>query len=76
LRKLKTISGRECVKILCKHFGFQIIRRKGSHIVLGKETLKGSIGTVVPDHKELRIGTLKGLLEMANILEEEFAGYQ
>jgi predicted RNA binding protein YcfA (HicA-like mRNA interferase family) len=76
LRRLKTISGRECVKILCKHFGFQVIRRRGSHIVLGKETPEGRIGTVVPDHKELRIGTLKALLEMANILEEEFAEYQ
>ncbi|HJX05743.1 MAG TPA: type II toxin-antitoxin system HicA family toxin [Candidatus Nanoarchaeia archaeon] len=76
MRRLKTISGRECVKILCKHFGFQIIRRRGSHIVLGKQTPGGSIGTVVPDHKELRIGTLKALLEMASVLEEEFAEYQ
>jgi predicted RNA binding protein YcfA (HicA-like mRNA interferase family) len=76
LRKLKIISGKECIKILCKHFGFQILRRKGSHITLAKDSFAGRIGTVVPDHDELRIGTLKGILEMAEIPEEEFAKYQ
>ena len=32
------------------------------HTVLRKETPQGSIGTVVPDHKELKRGTLKGIL--------------
>jgi predicted RNA binding protein YcfA (HicA-like mRNA interferase family) len=75
LRKLKIISGKECIKILCKHFGFQVLRRKGSHITLGKDSQPGRIGTVVPDHKELRIGTLKSILELAEIKEEEFAKY-
>jgi len=75
LRKLKIISGKECIKILCKYFGFQVLRRKGSHITLGKDILSGRIGTVVPDHKELRIGTLKSILEMAEVKEEEFARY-
>ena len=65
---LKKISGKECIKILCKHFGFKIIRRKGSHVMLRKE----QTGTVVPDHKELKVGTLKGILELAKIKEEEF----
>ncbi|MBS3095724.1 type II toxin-antitoxin system HicA family toxin [Candidatus Woesearchaeota archaeon] len=34
----------------------------GSHIVLRKETESYTIGTVVPNHKELKIGTLKGIL--------------
>lgn len=51
-------------------------RQTGSHVVLRKETLQGAVGTVVPNHKELKIGTLKGLLELANVNEEEFAKYQ
>ncbi|MFH1256249.1 MAG: type II toxin-antitoxin system HicA family toxin [Candidatus Diapherotrites archaeon] len=73
---LKKISGKECVKILCNKFGFSIARRKGSHIVLRKETASGPIGTVVPNHPELKIGTLKGLLELAKIKEADFAEYQ
>ncbi len=78
MSRLKKISGKECVKILCNKFGFRIIRQKGSHIVLSKESPEGIglIGTVVPNHKELKIGTLKGVLELAKVKEEDFAKYQ
>ena len=73
---LKKISGKDCVKILCNRFGFTVARQRGSHIILRKETLTGAIGTVVPNHKELKVGTLKGLLELAKVDEEEFARHQ
>ena len=69
---LKKISGLECIKILCNKFGFQIIRQKGSHIILRK----GEVGTVVPNHKQLKIGTLKSILELAKVNKEEFERYQ
>ncbi len=74
--KLKIISGKDCVKILCNKFAFKIIRQKGSHIILAKETPNGRIGTVVPNHDELKTGTLKGVLALAKISEEEFVKYQ
>ncbi len=70
--RLRKISGMECVKILCNKFGFKIVRQKGSHIILKKEAIEGGIGTVVPNHDELKIGTLKGILELAKIKEEDF----
>lgn len=73
--KLKKIFGKECVKILCNKFGFHIVRQTGSHIILKKETPEGKVGTVVPNHKEIKIGTLKGILELAKIDEEEFVKY-
>jgi predicted RNA binding protein YcfA (HicA-like mRNA interferase family) len=75
MSRLKKISGKECVKILCNKFGFYIKRQKGSHIVLKKDAHKGRIGTVVPNHKELKIGTLKNVLELANVKEEDFTEY-
>ena len=69
---LKKISRKDCVKILCNKFGFKIIRQKGSHIVLKKE----NIGTVVPNHPQLKLGTLKNVLELAKIKEEDFVKYQ
>jgi len=74
--KLKKISGKECVKILCNKFGFRIVRTKGSHIVLRKDTEKGAVGTVVPNHKELKIGTLKNVLELAKVKEIDFFKHQ
>ena len=52
------------------------MRQRGSHIVLKKETQEGNIGTVVPNHKELKVGTIKSILELAKVKEEEFANYQ
>lgn len=63
------------MKILCNKFGFFVARQKGSHIILKKETSEGIVGTVVPNHPELKTGTLKGILELAKIKEEEFVKF-
>jgi predicted RNA binding protein YcfA (HicA-like mRNA interferase family) len=76
LAQLRKLSGKDCVKILCNKFGFQIIRQSGSHCILKKKVLLDTIGTVVPLHKELKIGTLKGILELAKINEDDFAKEQ
>jgi predicted RNA binding protein YcfA (HicA-like mRNA interferase family) len=44
--------------------------------VLRKLTGSGSVGTVVPNHENLKIGTLKSILELAEVKEEEFAKHQ
>jgi len=73
--QLRKVSGKECVKILCNKFGFKIVRQRGSHVLIKKETEQGKIGTVVPQHKELKIGTLKAILEQAKVSEEEFSKF-
>ncbi|ADC69593.1 YcfA family protein [Methanocaldococcus sp. FS406-22] len=73
--KYRNVSGEEVVKILCNKFGFKITGRKGSHVRLSKETPNGKVGTVVPMHKSLKIGTLKGILKLAKIDFDEFAKY-
>jgi predicted RNA binding protein YcfA (HicA-like mRNA interferase family) len=75
LRTLKKISGKNCIKILCNKFGFKAVRQSGSHVILKKETPDGTVGTPVPLHKELKIGTLKGILQLAKVDEKEFAKY-
>ena len=72
---LRKVSGHEALKILCNKFGFTTSGRSGSHIRLSKITPAGKIGTVVPMHKQLKIGTLKGILKLARISEEEFSEY-
>lgn len=73
--ELRKISGEKVIKILCNKMGFEISGRSGSHVRLSKLTEKGKVGTVVPMHKELKIGTLKGILKLAKINEEEFTKY-
>jgi predicted RNA binding protein YcfA (HicA-like mRNA interferase family) len=73
--KLRKVSGEKVVKILCNRMGFSISGRSGSHVRLSKMTSKGKVGTVVPMHKELKIGTLKGVLKLAKIDINEFLKY-
>lgn len=69
--KLPRISGQEVIKVL-EHIGFQKVRQKGSHVILKKKTSKGDIGCVVPLHKELAIGTLRGILRQAKVTNVDF----
>ncbi len=71
--QLRKVSGQEAVKILCNKLGFSISGRTGSHVRLSKETTEGKVGTVVPIHDQIKIGTLKSILKLANISEEEFS---
>lgn len=73
--ELRKISGKDCIKILCNKFGFRISGRKGGHVRLSKSTTEGNVGTVVPMHDELKIGTLKSILKLAKIDENEFSNY-
>ena len=73
--KLRAVSGDIVIKILCNRFGFAVSGRSGSPVRLSKFTAWGKIGTVVPDHDELKIGTLKSILKLAKIDPEEFAEF-
>jgi len=64
---LPHISGAEAIRALQK-LGFVIARQKGSHVIMRR----GSTGCVVPNHREIKIGTLSGVLKQAGVSPEEF----
>lgn len=68
----KTVSGKVCVKILCRYFGFFLVSQKGSHVKLRRVVGRQTITTIVPQHSELSIGTLRGVLELAEVDEAAF----
>ncbi len=68
--KLPVVSGMECIKALEK-VGYIAVRQKGSHIRLKDKNGKLSPVTV-PDHKELRPGLLRKILNDAGLSVEEF----
>ena len=70
--KLGKLSGIKIIKILVKQFGFETVRQTGSHVILRKLVGREKIVTVVPLHKEVKTGTLLGVLELARISREEF----
>ena len=56
----RQISGAELAKLL-KKYGYEITRQSGSHIRL-TTALKGEHHITIPAHKDLKIGTLSGIL--------------
>ncbi len=69
--KLPVVSGRELIRILTKHFGFRVLRQRGSHV-----TLTNDVSFItVPLHAELDRGTLKAILNDARIEKDEFEKY-
>jgi len=68
---LKVLSGKEVCQILSKH-GFQNIRQRGSHIIMQKKTDTSTITVPVPNHKEIRLGTLKSIIRQSQLSPKEF----
>ncbi|NQU77503.1 type II toxin-antitoxin system HicA family toxin [Candidatus Falkowbacteria bacterium] len=72
MSKSRILSAREIIKVLEQGFGFKVVSQKGSHIKLQKSDSVGMRMTVVPNHKEVARGTLKGVLNLAKINEDDF----
>jgi predicted RNA binding protein YcfA (HicA-like mRNA interferase family) len=67
--KLPVISGRECVNAL-QRAGFRVRRQRGSHIVMQKDDPYRVVS--VPNHKTLKPGTLRGIINDAGMTVDEF----
>jgi predicted RNA binding protein YcfA (HicA-like mRNA interferase family) len=71
LGKFRVLSGKEICQIL-SNYGFREVRRRGSHILMQK-ILPGSTITIpVPDHRNLKIGTLRSIIRQSGIPKGEF----
>jgi predicted RNA binding protein YcfA (HicA-like mRNA interferase family) len=59
------------IKALGK-LGFEIVRQRDSHIVLKGFYKEMQRTVVVPRHREIAVGTIRGILFQAGITVEEF----
>ena len=69
--KLRVLSGKEVCAILTKA-GFEEVRRRGSHIIMQKRIPDGTITVPIPDHKEIRTGTLQSIIRQSGMPRSEF----
>jgi predicted RNA binding protein YcfA (HicA-like mRNA interferase family) len=69
--KLRVLSGQEACAILERH-GFVRVRQRSSHIIMQRAIAGGTITVPVPDHKELRIGTLRSIIRQSGVARSEF----
>ena len=59
----RDISGRELIKLLGKKYGYRLERETGSHIRLKSVYKKSEHKITIPDHSEIKIGTLNNILK-------------
>ncbi len=69
--KLRVLSGKEVCKILAAN-GFISVRQKGSHIIMQIKNADSTITVPVPDHKEIRIGTLQSIIRQSGLEKSLF----
>ena len=69
--RLPVLSGKDVCRILSLH-GFTEVRRRGSHIVMQRKIGTSTITVPVPDHKEVRIGTLQAIIRQSDIPKDIF----
>ena len=70
MTKLPTdLSGRE-VRVVLERVGFVFRRQTGSHMILRRDN--PSARTVVPDHKQIRPGTLRRIIADSGLSVEQF----
>lgn len=69
--KLPVLSGRDVCRILEQH-DFQIVRQRGSHIVMQRRTDSGTVTVPIPDHAEIRIGTLQSIIRQSGVPRTAF----
>jgi len=72
MSKHKDVSGGDCIRVLCNEYGFEVVRQRGSHVVLKLIVANTPIVTVVPLHRSLKRGTLKNVLDLARVDMDDF----
>ena len=69
--KLRVLSGKQVCAILARH-GFLEVRQRGSHVVMQKRLPDTTLTVPVPDHAELRVGTLQSIIRQSGVPRSEF----
>jgi predicted RNA binding protein YcfA (HicA-like mRNA interferase family) len=71
LDKLRILSGKEVCQILSK-YGFREVRKRGSHTIMQRKIYGSTITIPVPDHQEIKIGTLLSIIRQSGLPRSEF----
>lgn len=69
--RLRVLSGAQVCSILAEH-GFKEVRQRGSHMIMQQRMGSDTITVPVPDHPEVRIGTLRAIIRQCGLPRELF----
>jgi predicted RNA binding protein YcfA (HicA-like mRNA interferase family) len=66
LGRLRALSGGEVCRIL-ETQGFSAVRQRGSHIVMQKRSGNTTTTVPVPNHAEIKVGTLTSIIRQSGV---------
>ena len=66
MARLRVLSGRDVCKILADT-GFVEVRQRGSHVVMQRRDARGTTTVPVPNHREIRVGTLQSIIRQSGL---------
>ena len=69
--KLGIFSGAEVCDIL-RSQGFELVCQRGSHMVMQRRAGETTITVPVPNHREIRFGTLQSIIRQSQLSKELF----
>ena len=69
MARLPGISGRDAVQVV-EWYGWRMVWQRGSHMIMTKPGETAVLS--VPNHRELKRGTLRGLIRNAGLDVETF----
>jgi predicted RNA binding protein YcfA (HicA-like mRNA interferase family) len=65
------LSGMAVCAIMAQH-GFVAVRQRGSHVVMQKQVGNTTVTVPVPNHTELKTGTLMSIIRQSGLPKELF----
>ena len=68
---MRSFKGREVVRIL-EAAGFVVVRANGSHAIMQRPGQEGTVSVPVHAGKDVRTGTLRGIIKSAGMTLDEF----
>ena len=68
---MRPLSGKDVCDILINH-GFIQVRQRGSHIIMQKQIKDSTLTVPVPNHKELKLGTLRSIIRQSKLSKTDF----
>ena len=71
MTRLPALSYLDIIRAFRKR-GFLVVRQRGGHIRLQKESAEGTIKLTLPAHKAVKRGTLRRVIKDAGLTRDEF----
>ncbi len=71
---MRSMSSLEVVRAFEKA-GFEVVRTKGSHHIMKHPEAKGTLSVPMHRGKDVKVGTLKGLIRKAGLTADTFGAF-